>query len=301
MRSQLLARYQQLYGALESRHAATAAKNLAFDYAEHQTENKPLNRTEWQSKWQKWLESRPSVGPIYVSIENIEQNGALNITTTVLIVIVATVQGKNGETNQEVVDELRRDTWTRVSKIWMLKRSEMLLPAVSGEIIPGADEPESRRLMALVEHLRTGDQRAVAAFWQELDGSAPLVEPIPGDGEHRLVNFVWRHSPEIESVGLFGNLPFAPSGNRLLMRLPGKDIWYRSLRVPANTRTTYGFDVYRKFSVPDKGKTSRSVPFILSIPILAIRVFLMKAPCLIFQIPHRSRMQSSVSMCLKER
>jgi enterochelin esterase family protein len=35
--------------------------------------------------------------------------------------------------------------------------------------------------------------------------------------------------------------------------------------MPTNTRTTYGFDVYRSFTAQVKGKNNRSIPFILSV------------------------------------
>lgn len=40
---------------------------------------------------------------------------------------------------------------------------------------------ESPRLARLAESHRSGDKAALAAFWREIEGKAPLVEPIAGD------------------------------------------------------------------------------------------------------------------------
>jgi enterochelin esterase family protein len=263
---QILARYQELYGKLELRDAAAASRYLTPDYTESQSGGKPSTREGRKSQWEEWLKNRVSIGPLYVTVESLEHNGDSSITATSRIVIVTSTQGKNGEINQEIVDELRRDIWTRGSQGWVMKSSELLAPPVNGEIIPGSDEPESPRLRALVERVKTQDGSALEAFWRELNGKAPLVEPIPNDNNHKLVSFVWRHSPQIERVGLYGELPFPPWGDRSLVRLPGTDVWYRTMRIPTDTRTTYGFDVFRSFFKSDKKKNSRSIPFILSVP-----------------------------------
>jgi enterochelin esterase-like enzyme len=267
LRGRLLTQYRQLFAALESRDPAAAARHLAADYAEPQVDGQPLSRAGREALWRRWLEKRPSVGPVYVHIESLNQEGPAGAVAMTRVVIVASVRGQGGVTAPQVVDELRRDTWARSPTGWAIRRSELITPAVAGEVIPGTDEPESPRLRALAERLRAGDGNALAVFWGELAGTAPLVELLPADAEHRLVTFVWRHSDDVERVGLDGNLPYPPWGDRSLVRLPGSDVWYRSLRVPSNTRTTYMFDVFRSFNAPAGGeaKSGRPVPFIISV------------------------------------
>ncbi|MBW7900303.1 MAG: DUF3327 domain-containing protein [Rhodocyclaceae bacterium] len=109
---------------------------------------------------------------------------------------------------------------------------ERLVPRASPPAAPGG-EPESPRLRALA----TG--ASLAGFWDEVARSgAPLVErhgvvPPLGENEY-LVTFLWRGAEH--NVRLLG----APSGEHdELFRLGQTDVWYRSYRLPADTRLTY--------------------------------------------------------------
>lgn len=102
---------------------------------------------------------------------------------------------------------------------------------------PAADvRIESPRLARLAQ----GDKAALSAFWQEIEGKAPLVEPIPGESEHVLVTFVWRGDGATERVALGGGMPEG-CDEKPLQRLAGTDLWYRSERTPAGARFGYRF------------------------------------------------------------
>jgi hypothetical protein len=75
-----------------------------------------------------------------------------------------------------------------------------------------AKEPDgdaSPRLLRLAQDLQSGNDRALAIFWKELDSKAPLVESIIGDQRHRRVTFIWRGSNETTRVMMLRGLPGA--------------------------------------------------------------------------------------------
>jgi Putative esterase len=57
------------------------------------------------------------------------------------------------------------------------------------------DRPDSPRLAVLAETIRGGDTAAMARFWGEIEGKAPLIEPIAGDAAHSRVTFIWGSEP----------------------------------------------------------------------------------------------------------
>jgi enterochelin esterase family protein len=97
---------------------------------------------------------------------------------------------------------------------------------------------QSPRIRALASRTLSGDDRALADFWQEVSGATvPLVEPIDGDDERMLVTFVWRgDNPGVAlRSGLCGfQMP-------LMTLLPDSDVWYASFPASRETRTTYQF------------------------------------------------------------
>lgn len=246
LHDELAARYRQLYGALEARDVAAASVVLSPAYA-----------GEWEAGWRRWLAERSSAGPWHVTIERLDRpEPARAVVEASSFVVSATAAGEPG-----VVHQLRRDTWVRGSGGWLLEKSEPVTQDADGEMIPSAREPESPRIRALLDQFRVGDTLAVETFWREIWGRAPLVEPAGGDTAHRLVTFVWREASDSVRVALYGELPYPPWGDRSLRRLPGTDVWYRTLRVPADSRTTYGIDVVREFEAP-----GRSGAYVVSIP-----------------------------------
>lgn len=101
-----------------------------------------------------------------------------------------------------------------------------------------ATEPEVRspRLAALRESLRRGDGDALRAFWKEIETQgAPLVEPIPGDGRNVLVTFLYHGGWRTKDIVILGSVAHATA----MSRLPGSDVWFRSVPIPREARFTY--------------------------------------------------------------
>ncbi|HKQ60272.1 MAG TPA: alpha/beta hydrolase-fold protein [Candidatus Polarisedimenticolaceae bacterium] len=93
--------------------------------------------------------------------------------------------------------------------------------------------PRLQRLQAAA----AADPGALASFWDAVrrDG-APLIEP--GRTEHeRLVTFLWRSAAETRVVVLADFGDYVP--HMTLVRLPGTDVWQRSLRLDDDVRLLY--------------------------------------------------------------
>jgi enterochelin esterase family protein len=98
---------------------------------------------------------------------------------------------------------------------------------------------DSPRLLALWRELQGGRRDALDRFWQEVQGKAPLVEPVANDDKDYWVTYVWRGDQQTALVRLFGGLPsYIPKD---LKRLPQTDLWYWTERVPIDARYGYGF------------------------------------------------------------
>ena len=96
--------------------------------------------------------------------------------------------------------------------------------------------PASPRIAVLTAQLAKHERGAEAAFWTQVarDGG-PIVEP--GDGDHMLVTFVWRGDAKTKRVVMWGPVP----STQELARLPGSNVFYATLTLPATARFTYGF------------------------------------------------------------
>ena len=57
--------------------------------------------------------------------------------------------------------------------------------------------------------MKAGNRAALKLFWEEVQGKAPLVEPVPGDDQLRRVTFLWRGGAEASEVTLEG--PILPA------------------------------------------------------------------------------------------
>jgi enterochelin esterase family protein len=107
-----------------------------------------------------------------------------------------------------------------------------------------SDSLMSPRLRRLQAALSQGTGQALAEFWQEVSAQGtPLIEPLADDQRRRLVTFLWRAVEETHAVtissSLTGTLGGWPFNQHRFARLAGTDLWYRSYRVPSDTRTTY--------------------------------------------------------------
>src|SRR5256714_4806973 len=109
---------------------------------------------------------------------------------------------------------------------------------------------DSPRLIALARNVKAGNRAALKLFWEEVQGKAPLVEPVPGDDQLRRVTFLWRGGAEASQVRLDGQFP-PDSQDAPLLRLANTDVWFLTLRLPATSRFTYGFDRPGKRQIAD--------------------------------------------------
>jgi len=107
----------------------------------------------------------------------------------------------------------------------------------------------------LRQELEAGNSEALGRFWEEVkDEGTPLVEKIEGDDEHRLVTFLWQASGELISVALISMM--TQPTTYLMTHLKGTDVWYASLRLPSDLRSTYQFFPNDLLVPPDEGSGS---------------------------------------------
>ncbi|HEY4575924.1 MAG TPA: hypothetical protein VIJ26_18230, partial [Thermoanaerobaculia bacterium] len=75
----------------------------------------------------------------------------------------------------------------------------LLLLAAPG--LARAEDPASPRLNALRKEIATSGPAALERFWRRLaEEGTPLVEPVEGKANERLVTFVWRGGDETRNV-----------------------------------------------------------------------------------------------------
>ncbi len=104
---------------------------------------------------------------------------------------------------------------------------------------PNMASPSDPNESARIKGLKTGVD--IARFWKEIgpEGS-PLIESIKDDPKNRLVTFLWRGGEETSGVVLSSPcLPGDDPESCLLRRLPGTDLWHKSVRIDSRMRTFY--------------------------------------------------------------
>jgi enterochelin esterase family protein len=138
--------------------------------------------------------------------------------------------------------------------------SPMLGQEAKRETTSGGDDLASPRLTALAQELRAGNRGALDAFWAEMKGHVPLVEPVPGQDHQRLVTFVWRGDEKTERVVLVGGRPGGEDGlMKWLVRLPETDLWYRTEKHPTDARFGYSFVVNLPRVLPETAEEANRV------------------------------------------
>jgi enterochelin esterase-like enzyme len=114
---------------------------------------------------------------------------------------------------------------------------------------------ESPRINRLTKEMHTGRDSALSRFWAEVNASGgQIVEPFDGRvasgppiparadvvEQHVLVTFLWRESYHTANVLL--RLPVTTESrpaDYYMTRLPGSDVWYKSVLMPRGTRISY--------------------------------------------------------------
>ncbi len=106
----------------------------------------------------------------------------------------------------------------------------------------------SRTVDALGERLAAGEPaaRVAAGLWAGVAARTPVVEPVPGSPDERIVTFLWRDA-DAEAVLLFVNrlTDERNLADSLMRRLPGTDIWHLAYRMDADWRASYAFLPHR--------------------------------------------------------
>src|SRR5579871_921522 len=115
-------------------------------------------------------------------------------------------------------------------------------PGLEGEIPDAGPVIDSPRLAALAKEVKSGNRGAVEKFWEEMRDKAPLVEAVNDDPRASWVTFLWRATSTARRVRLDGSLPpkYEP---RWLTRLADTDVWFRTERLPSDSRFFYSFQI----------------------------------------------------------
>jgi Enterochelin esterase, N-terminal len=136
-----------------------------------------------------------------------------------------------------------RDIFIAVSLVVFAWQMSTLHVAVIGGQAPGAESP---RIKTLQDRFLHNGIQEIKAFWREVtERGVPLVESLPGDERHRLVTFLWRGQEDTRHVLIVGGVVprWAYSKDsaeqKLMARLPGTDVWYKTYRVRSDARVTY--------------------------------------------------------------
>lgn len=124
----------------------------------------------------------------------------------------------------------------------------MGLLLLSGPGLARAEDPASPRLSALRKEIATAGSGALERFWRRLaEEGTPLVEPVEGKADERLVTFIWRGGDETRNVLVVVSPSDLASEEGIagarLSRIPGTDVWYKSRRMGADARFGYAFSV----------------------------------------------------------
>ena len=101
----------------------------------------------------------------------------------------------------------------------------------------------SPRLARLQIDIANGQPTALDAFWEEITRrGTPLVEPIP-ESKQSLVTFLWQSREATSNVALVSNLTGRMGDHEKMAQLPGTDLWFKTHRVPTDTRETYQLSI----------------------------------------------------------
>lgn len=108
----------------------------------------------------------------------------------------------------------------------------------------GRDVPKSPRLRILQQDLtQSGSPPTVLdAFWQEMeDVGTPLIEEHDRENGTALVTFLWRGDDELRNVVVIEWITEGDFPAKQMTLMPGSDVWYRSIRIRDDIRTSYQF------------------------------------------------------------
>jgi len=97
---------------------------------------------------------------------------------------------------------------------------------------------KSTRIDQLAKDVSTGQAGAVDRFWSEAEArGGPLVETIDGNDQYVLLTFLWKEMYETHNV--LAIWPGPTSEDYHMSRVPGTNVWYKSVRVFHASRFSY--------------------------------------------------------------
>lgn len=131
----------------------------------------------------------------------------------------------------------------------------MGLLLLAGQGQARAEDLASPRLDALRKEIATAGPAALERFWRRLTAEGtPLVEPVAGVENERLVTFIWRGGEETRNVLVVVSPSDLASEEGIagarLSRIPGTDVWSKTRRMRADARFGYAFSVNEPLTVP---------------------------------------------------
>ena len=113
--------------------------------------------------------------------------------------------------------------------------------------------PMDRRLVRFERDARGGADTARA--WKALTRSGvPLIGPTAPPSHDRLVTFLWRPTRPIGAASLYSPIAEFSREGTALAPLGDTGVWYRTYRLPATARASYGFAPRPLPSLTDPGR-----------------------------------------------
>jgi enterochelin esterase family protein len=114
------------------------------------------------------------------------------------------------------------------------------LTSASSVALQSAKPLSSPRIEALKKDVEAGNRAAIEIFWQEVSkAGSPMIEPLAGENNYRLVTFLWRAKEETKNVVVVGGASGWEFNKNLMSRLLDTDVWFRTYRVRSDARFTY--------------------------------------------------------------
>ena len=101
-------------------------------------------------------------------------------------------------------------------------------------------------LLELKKELAKGNKSALQNFWLKIEKiGTPLIEPIQGDKNHRLVTYIVQADKETKNAVVVCSLANQDDvvTNNICERIENTDILYKSFVVLNGTRTIYSISI----------------------------------------------------------
>ena len=118
---------------------------------------------------------------------------------------------------------------------------------------------ESARIKQLARDVQSGPADALPQFWTEAKArGGPIVEPMPPGTENVLVTFLWRETYDTRNVLVVWPPAQSAARDFYMTKLPGTDVWYKSVRVHRSSR--FGYSLAPNDRATDRGLTAQRDP-----------------------------------------